>query len=113
MITDFDYCNFILQFKKLEWAKDWKGEEFLMTWSLFSPLPYYSFLEIIDHFYDKDKTTVAWKYGFVNKEITCNILVRYSENKSKLIVINQILKLNLFYILCNFLKFKFDCGFVY
>ena len=68
--------------KKSEWPKDFGGEEFSMTWKLFSPLSFTSFLDVFKCFYDEEKTLLAWKYGFLIQEIPCDVLIRHSDNKS-------------------------------
>ena len=67
----------------LDWHKEWYGKEYALSWLLFAPVPNNFVPELMRSFFKESNTRMAWKTGFVNKEGNCDVLVDYSDSKSK------------------------------
>ena len=68
--------------KKTEWSKTWNGHEIQQTWELLSPMHVNSFFSIVNNFYDEKKTISIWKSGFINRDTSCDIQIRFNTSKS-------------------------------
>jgi hypothetical protein len=66
-----------------EWNQEWKGHELTFTWYLLTSMPRTFVHELLKIYFDENKSQTICKNGFVNKDSTCDVLVRYYDFTSK------------------------------
>ena len=72
--------------KKTIWPTDWNGYEYRIEIKLITPLGHQAFSELLGYFFDSKKTVTIWKYGLINKDAGCDILLKYSASNIELAV---------------------------